>query len=1348
MNVYCKAAFAVAAMVAAAGVAPLAGQSIQATVTNIPASATRLVFVVDGSGITSPSPSVRNIVQGTSSVALYLGVPGGASYRVRVVATDGAVNLLSSGKVTNISVPAGQSVPVTVVLSAVQVTSDASTPGGAGNGTPVTLKFNIADAGSSLKTGSDWCWIDYGTNSSSLSNRAFGDMTAGGDGEVQCSIPLVTPGAGSVLYYRFSTYAQEFLYDHDDPLLAWPSASPATMTLTASNTIGLTISGIPVSASRVVILVDGGSLPEPAAAAQSTGGATTLHVTFGVMAGSPYRVRVIAHDAGSKLLSSGMATGITVTAGASAPVSLTLSDMPVQSDPSTPAAAVAGSQVTVKANITDSGSSLKTGLSQCWIDYGTVSSSLSNRKYGDISRLGGGVDQCMVTLTAPSAGSTLYYRFATYAYEFIYDRISPLLVWPASTPNAISLTGAGAISLSVTNIPSAATRLVAVADNGGVSPVALMAQPQTGGTSSTQMTFHIPAGGPYRVRIIAHDAAAAVLSSGMASGITVSAGGSAAASVSLAPVTVALDPSTPATATPGSSITLRFNVTDSGNFIKAGYGYCWIDYSGDPANLSESVFGTVSTAGGGSSQCAVSLTLPSSGSVFYYQLGAIGYDFISDQVTPLLEWPTGSALQMSLLTYTPTITTAPEGLSIVVDGVSYTAPRTFTWASGSTHTIAVASPQTGGGTRYWFSNWSDGGAISHTVTAPCLAVLQANFTALFPGSTTDFNNDGQSDLLWRNYTTGENLVWYMNGVTKTGEAALRTLPDVNWVFVGTGDLNGDGRTDILWRNYATGQNLVWYMNGITWIGEASLTTVTDLNWRIVGTGDFNGDGKVDLLWRNTATGQNRVWYMDGITQIGEAFLTTITDQNWKIMGTGDFNGDGKVDILWRNTTAGVNAVWYMDGVTWTAEAFLLTVADQNWKIAGTGDFNSDGKVDILWRNTATGQNAVWRMNGVSWIGESFLPTITDMTWMLGTMAPATPPAAPVDTLPPTLAIVSHADGQTVSAASITISGTATDSGRGDSGISTVTVNGTAASGGSATGTATANWSATVALTPGQNMITVVAKDGSPAQNSTTQVIKLTRGSSIMDFNGDGKADILWRNYATGVNAVWRMNGVSWIGESFLTTVTDLNWKIVGTGDFNGDGKVDILWRNTATGQNRVWYMNGVTCTGEAFLTTITDQNWKIVGTGDFNGDGKVDLLWRNTATGVNAVWYMNGVTWTAEAFLLTVADQNWKVAGTGDFNNDGKVDILWRNTATGQNKVWYMNGVTGTGEAFLTTIDDQNWQIAGTGDYNGDGKVDLLWRNRVTGVNSVWYMDGVTWTGEAFLITVADQNWKIAMGGQ
>jgi len=40
------------------------------------------------------------------------------------------------------------------------------------------------------------------------------------------------------------------------------------------------------------------------------------------------------------------------------------------------------------------------------------------------------------------------------------------------------------------------------------------------------------------------------------------------------------------------------------------------------------------------------------------------------------------------------------------------------WRSGSTHTISVASPQTGSdGNQYAFSIWSDGGAVSHTVTA-------------------------------------------------------------------------------------------------------------------------------------------------------------------------------------------------------------------------------------------------------------------------------------------------------------------------------------------------------------------------------------------------------------------------------------------------------------------------------------------------------------------------------------------------------------------------------------------------------------------------------------------------------
>lgn len=65
-----------------------------------------------------------------------------------------------------------------------------------------------------------------------------------------------------------------------------------------------------------------------------------------------------------------------------------------------------------------------------------------------------------------------------------------------------------------------------------------------------------------------------------------------------------------------------------------------------------------------------------------------------------------------------TIATAPSGLQIIVDGVTYTAPQTFQWAAGSSHTIGVGSPQGSGGTRYLFTSWSDGGAQTHTITAP------------------------------------------------------------------------------------------------------------------------------------------------------------------------------------------------------------------------------------------------------------------------------------------------------------------------------------------------------------------------------------------------------------------------------------------------------------------------------------------------------------------------------------------------------------------------------------------------------------------------------------------------------
>src|SRR6266704_3321179 len=93
----------------------------------------------------------------------------------------------------------------------------------------------------------------------------------------------------------------------------------------------------------------------------------------------------------------------------------------------------------------------------------------------------------------------------------------------------------------------------------------------------------------------------------------------------------------------------------------------------------------------------------------------------------------------------------------------------------------------------------------------------------------------------------------------------------------------------------------------------------------------------------------------------------------------------------------------------------------------------------------------------------------------------------------------------------------------------------------------------------------------------------------MDFDGDCKSDILWRNSATGEDYLWLMNARAIVSQGNLTTVDDPAWQVQGMGDFDGDGKADILWRNTSTGENYVYLMNGWTIAARGLINIVDDQ---------------------------------------------------------------------------------------------------------------------------------------------------------------
>jgi hypothetical protein len=137
-----------------------------------------------------------------------------------------------------------------------------------------------------------------------------------------------------------------------------------------------------------------------------------------------------------------------------------------------------------------------------------------------------------------------------------------------------------------------------------------------------------------------------------------------------------------------------------------------------------------------------------------------------------------------------------------------------------------------------------------------------------------------------------------------------------------------------------------------------------------------------------------------------------------------------------------------------------------------------------------------------------------------------------ETTPPSLTITSHSNGQHVTTASITLSGTASDGGYGENGIQQVTVNGSRASNDTATGNGTANWSKAVTLNTGANSITVLAYDNSENHNLTTSSLTLYYDSAQKPSVTTGPATKVTEHSAT-------LNGT--VNPSGLSTTYYFEW---------------------------------------------------------------------------------------------------------------------------------------------------------------------------------------------------------------
>jgi hypothetical protein len=236
-------------------------------------------------------------------------------------------------------------------------------------------------------------------------------------------------------------------------------------------------------------------------------------------------------------------------------------------------------------------------------------------------------------------------------------------------------------------------------------------------------------------------------------------------------------------------------------------------------------------------------------------------------------------------------------------------------------------------------------------------------------SLGDFSGNGNSDLLWRNVTTGDVGVWLMSGSSVVSSAVVRNAP-MTWRIIGLADMNHDGKTDILWYDTVGGEYGVWYMNGTSLL--TAQTFKLPASYPVVLFGDLTNSGNVDAVEWSPSTGALLICQNQGGLNFAEAYYTVISP-DWVLVGLADINGDGHKKLIWRSQSTGAVGAWYLNGFQFATSAVFGTVP-LSWSLRGIGRFNGNNIDDFVWHNIQTGQVAIWNFNSAGQFSASYSET--------------------------------------------------------------------------------------------------------------------------------------------------------------------------------------------------------------------------------------------------------------------------------------------------------------------------------------------------------------------------------------
>jgi hypothetical protein len=401
----------------------------------------------------------------------------------------------------------------------------------------------------------------------------------------------------------------------------------------------------------------------------------------------------------------------------------------------------------------------------------------------------------------------------------------------------------------------------------------------------------------------------------------------------------------------------------------------------------------------------------------------------------------------------------------------------------------------------------------------------------------DYNGDGKADLMWKQ--DGANS-YYMELRNGTAPIAGQQLGYAGWSLIdANADYDGDGKTDLMWKQDGASGAGAYYLelrNGLT-PGYGS--TLGYAGWSLIDTSaDYNGDGKTDLLWKQDGASGAGAYYMELRNGLTAGAGSTLGYAGYSLIdANGDYNGDGKTDLMWKQDGVSGAGAYYMELRNGLTPGAGSTLGYTGWSLIDVnGDYNGDGKTDLMWKQDGvTGAGAYYMelRNGLTpdagqtlgYAGSTYAEPKLDLSVLLSIDKPA------ATTVAPTRYTDFNQDGKTDLMWK-------QDGASGANAYYLELRNGTTPIAGGASGYT--GWS-------------LIDANG--------------------DYNGDGKTDLLWKQDGVNGAGAYYMELRNGTAPGAGQHLGYAGWSLVdASGDYNGDGKADLMWKQDGVNGAGAYYM--------------------------------------------------------------------------------------------------------------------------------------------------------------------------------